>query len=546
MKIFLKPKYFPLAVIAALLTACSQNEENILTSSNGVCFTASIGQNHTRATEESFEANDAISVFAFKNEIGFSGEEYAHNRKYSFQNQQFTADEQNIIKQPTDGSQLSYVAVYPYSEAADAIFTFQVKEDQATGSNYTQSDLMMASTYLTDNQSPTLMFSHCLSSIVVNLSFAKAPAGNVSVKITNVLTTAAVNLATATFAGNGETSKSVIAAYNGTNSYKAILPPQTTNAGNTGIEIIVGDATPLSYKFPETIEWKSGIRYNYTLYIDEDGTIHTTPTGTTTKRLKRHIFELLESEVQDNAAYGFSLPYQIEFQYDEKGRLSKLIMDTMNEEGSPNTYTESLTYSEQNIKVVEDNNGDYICHTTCNIDGNNRITQIIDQYEGDHIHTTQCSYTNGYLTQITLSCPQAPQDDWIQNNHWEDGKITTSEVLDQTTMETMENVTLKYSANSDSYKYPMSAYLLFETELMSLAYLPESYLGTKTNGIPIETIEYDTNSRHTYRCTYTIEADEDGYITKLTDTSIETDETGNVIGREVGSITFIYEEVVTK
>ena len=42
MKTSLKPKYFPLAVIAALLTACSQNEENILTSSNGVCFTASI------------------------------------------------------------------------------------------------------------------------------------------------------------------------------------------------------------------------------------------------------------------------------------------------------------------------------------------------------------------------------------------------------------------------------------------------------------------------------------------------------------------------
>lgn len=545
MKTSLKPKYFPLAVIAALLTACSQNEENILTSSNGVCFTASIGENHTRATEESFEANDAISVFAFKNETGFSGEEYAHNRKYSFQNQQFTADEQNIIKQPTDGSQLSYVAVYPYSEAADAKFNFQVKEDQATGSNYTQSDLMMASTYLTDNQSPTLMFSHCLSSVVINLSFAKAPAGNVSVKITNVSTTAAVNLSTATFAGNGETSKSVIAAYNGTNSYKAILPPQTTSAGNTGIEIIVGDATPLSYKFPETIEWKSGIRYNYTFYIDEDGTIHTTPTVTTTKRLKKHIFELLESEVQDNAIYGFSLPYQIEFYYDEKGRLSKLIMDTMNEEGSPNTYTESLTYSEQNIKVVEDNNGDYICHTTCNIDGNNRITQIINQYEADHIHTTQCSYTNGYLTQIALSCPQAPQDNWIQNNQWENGRITSSEVLDQTTMETMENVTLKYSANSDSYKYPMSAYLLFETELMSLAYLPESYLGTKTNGIPIETIEYDTNSRHTYRCTYTIEADEDSYITKLIETCIETDKNGNVIGREAGSITFIYEEVVT-
>lgn len=547
MKISFKQKYFSLTVIAALLTACSQNEEKILTSSNGICFTASIGQNHTRATEESFEANDAISVFAFKNETGFSGEEYAHNKKYSFQNQQFTADEQNIIKQPADGSQLSYVAVYPYSEAADAKFTFQVKEDQAAGSNYTLSDLMIASTYPTDIQSPTLMFSHCLSSIVVDLSFAKAPAGNVSVKIANISTTTSVDLATTTFIGSGEANKSVIAAYNGTDSYKAILPPQTTSVESTGIEIMIGDATPLSYKFPATIEWNSGIRYDYKLYVAEDGTIHTTPTATKTKRLKQSNFKVLESEVQDNAAYGFALPFQIEFNYDEEGRLSKLIMETTNDDGSPYIYTESLMYTDKSIKIIGEtssagNEEGYISQTICNLDENNRITSISDQYDTEHIHTTKCSYIDGYLIQIGLVCSLWSQDNWIQNNHWENGKITSSETLDQTTMEMLESVTMKYSTDSESYKNQISAHLFYETELMSLAYLPDAYFGKKMNSFPIETIEFDSGSHHTYRCTNTIEADEDGYITVITETCMETDENGNVIGREIGIMTFIYEE----
>lgn len=273
MKISLKQKYIFLSVIAMLFAGCSQTEEDMLNGASGVCFTASIGQNQTRATEDSFETNDEISVFAFKGETGFSEEEYAHNRKYTFQSQLFTADEENTIKQPTDDSQLSYVAVYPYSTATDAKFSFQVKEDQSAGSNYTQSDLMMASTYPTDAQAPTLMFSHCLSSIVVNLSFAKAPAGNVSVKMVNVSTTVSADLATATFSSSDEANQSVVTAFNGTNSYKAVLPPQTTSMGSTGIEITVGDAAPLSYKFPASCEWKSGIRYAYTLYIAEDGTV---------------------------------------------------------------------------------------------------------------------------------------------------------------------------------------------------------------------------------------------------------------------------------
>lgn len=84
MKISLKQKYIFLSVIAMLFTECSQTEEDMLNGASGVCFTASIGQNQTRATEDSFETNDEISVFAFKGETGFSGEEYAHNRKYTF------------------------------------------------------------------------------------------------------------------------------------------------------------------------------------------------------------------------------------------------------------------------------------------------------------------------------------------------------------------------------------------------------------------------------------------------------------------------------
>ena len=551
MKISLKQKYIFLSVIAMLFTECSQTEEDMLNGASGVCFTASIGQNQTRATEDSFETNDEISVFAFKGETGFSGEEYAHNRKYTLQSQLFTADEENTIKQPTDDSQLSYVAVYPYSTATDAKFSFQVKEDQSAGSNYTQSDLMMASTYPTDAQAPTLMFSHCLSSIVVNLSFAKAPAGNVSVKMVNVSTTVSADLATATFSSSGEANQSVVTAFNGTNSYKAVLPPQTTSMGSTGIEITVGDAAPLSYKFPASCEWKSGIRYAYTLYIAEDGTVSDvkpgTPENPITKRVKKTAFEILESDVQNGAIYDFTLPYQSEFNYDEEGRLSKMIMDITDEEGIHISDIESLTYSKTSIKIIEEvagSNG-YIYQITCNLDENNRITQLVKQYEEDYTHTLQYSYADRYPTQITFTCSEYPEENWIQNNKWENERIINYEVLDQTTMESLESATLKYHANSNSYKYPVSTLPLYEAESMSLAYLPESYFGTKVNVFPIETIIYDTKSRHTYRSTCTIEADEDNYVTKIIDTSIETDEKGNVIGREVGSMTFVYETVVT-
>lgn len=503
MKTSLKPKYFPLAVIAALLTACSQSEENVLTSSNGVCFTASIGQSPTRATEESFEANDAISVFAFKNETGFSGEEYAHNRKYSFQNQQFTADEQNMIKQPTDGSQLSYVAVYPYSEAADAKFTFQVKEDQATGSNYTQSDLMMASTYLTDNQSPTLMFSHCLSSIVVNLSFAKAPAGNVSVKITNALTTAAVNLATATFAGNGEISKSVIAAYNGTNSYKAILPPQTTSAGNTGIEIIVGDATPLSYKFPETIKWKSGIRYNYTLYIKEDGTISdVAPEETIKKRAKQMIWE---DWTTGELIYGTSY----NFKYDNQGRL----VDCSGPHHGPITGYDSIKISyTANTIIVEDKYYNVEAgipatdtqRYTYTLNDKGQVTKI---YDSDLDSELTLSYTNEYLTKL-VNTKNGNQYSF----EWTDGKMT------KMWMNEGHFSTLNYTSTAN-YKLPFSvcemvAGFFSETTLGGMLPVPNTYFGNGMEYLPA-TMDCIWWGERPFTVTYTCETDADGYVTKL-------------------------------
>lgn len=526
MKISLKSKYFSLPIIAALLTACSQNEENIKFYTDGISFNASIGQNHTRATEEAFETNDEISVFAFKKEAGFSGEEYAHNRKYSFQNQLFTADEQNRIKQPDDGSQLSYVAVYPYSEATDAKFTFQVRADQSVGSNYTQSDLMMGTTYLTDIQTPTLMFSHCLSSIVVNLSFAKVPAGNVSVKIANVSTTATVNLTTAAFTGSGEASQSVTAAYNGTNSYKAILPPQKTNTGNTGIEIIIGDAAPLSYKFSTSTEWKSGIRYSYTLYVAEDGTVSdVAPEATIKKRLMKMT---TEDDIGEDEVYGYS--YNLK--YDEQGRIIEgegvMYGHYTGTESFKFSYSgNTITTEYENIEIDEATYTYTATQThTLNDEGliiktSSRATDLPDA-------ELTYSYTNGYMTGI------------IQNTN---GNVNTYSF--EYTNEKMTKMWLNeghYTVISNdptkNYKSPINlcGMLLNEfadADLGVIAFFPNTHLGKGMKYLPTQMDGIWWRERP-LTTNWTYETDADGYVTRIK----EVDQGGNIT-----TYTFTYEDV---
>lgn len=301
-----------------LLSACTQQEETPPNSDweGTVCFTSHIGAAASRATASQFEEEDSVSIFAFTDDSGFASQSYDANKKYIYRTDRFMpSNKSHAISYPESASSLAFHAIYPYCATAAASFTFNVKEDQQAERNYTLSDLMTASTVSTTEETPSLQFAHRLANIEINLSFAEVPAGAINVSIQNVTTTASVDMIIGSFKGTGEQTKQVKAATNGTNSYKAILPPQAIQAGTALVVISAEGRDPYIWKTPKTTEWKSGIRYAYTLTIDKEGEVTFTSTinpweedsgdsGTFNKNLLYGCWEMTPSEGQDEDVSG--------------------------------------------------------------------------------------------------------------------------------------------------------------------------------------------------------------------------------------------------
>lgn len=300
-----------------LLPACTQQEETPPNDDweGTVCFTSRIGAAASRATASQFEEEDSVSIFAFTDDSGFASESYAANKKYVYRTDRFMpSNKSNAISYPENANPLTFHAIYPYCATAAASFLFNVKEDQLVGRNYTLSDLMTASTVSTTEETPSLQFAHRLANIEINLSFAEVPAGAINVSIQNVTTTASVDMATGSFKGSGEQTKQVKAATNGTNSYKAILPPQAIQAGTAWV-VISTQTGDMTWEMPKATAWKPGFRYAYALTINKEGEVTFTSTinpweedsgdsGTFNKNLLYGRWEMTHSEGQDEEVSG--------------------------------------------------------------------------------------------------------------------------------------------------------------------------------------------------------------------------------------------------
>lgn len=252
-------------LLALMLIGCSSGEEESLFNPDAsVQFSSTIGT-MSKATDTGFESNDAIGVFAFKNANGFTDDAYMKNVRYVYNGNLFTSTDG--ISYPSGNQGLSFYAVYPYTASAASQFSFSVNADQSIGKNYTQSDLMTATTGVTTAEIPNLKFAHRLCNIVVNLNFDKVPSGNIDA-IFNAKRSATVNLPTNSFVGTG-TQTSIKATSNGTNSFKVILPPQTITNGMKFANIVINGVT-YTWTLTRDIVFKSGIQHTYSLTVDNN------------------------------------------------------------------------------------------------------------------------------------------------------------------------------------------------------------------------------------------------------------------------------------
>lgn len=227
------------------------------------------------ASTTNFDVGDVISVFAVeKTATNTSGTllstNYANNIKYSYSGTLFEST--TPITYPDTKNSLFFYAIYPYQSSIGSTFTYKVRKDQNVTNRYTQSDLMTAVTDATTELTPVLKFNHRLSNIVINLTFEQAPTSEVKVSFENVKRSVTANLNTNVYEGTGVADSAVWAASNGTNSFKAILPPQTIVDGTKVIRITAGNK---QYQLEATADiiWKSGIQYEYNTTITKEGEV---------------------------------------------------------------------------------------------------------------------------------------------------------------------------------------------------------------------------------------------------------------------------------
>lgn len=221
----------------------------------------------TRATDIEFERGDKISVFASEYN-GIYEDNYAENVEYVYEDGLFTTNDR--LTYPDEQSGLAFYAVYPYDIYSAPSFNFYVNTDQSTHEKYTDSDLMTSSNIGYNEEIVHLEFNHRLSKIVINLNQENLPAGSQSLRFKNVYCGAQANLSSNTYNALPNSDRTdIVASSNGTNSFKAILPPQTIEAGEIFAEITIGNKT-YSWQVDNNLIFNSGVEYTYTLYFSKD------------------------------------------------------------------------------------------------------------------------------------------------------------------------------------------------------------------------------------------------------------------------------------
>ena len=273
----LKSYLIPVLLGGMVCSSCGKTEveddDSSIIPENVVSFEAQLS-GLSRATDTKFDSGDQISVFAVvADESGGKGVisdrgNYADNVKYTYDGSKFTSN--NGIEIDEDGTEYFYHAVYPYTSSAASRFNFEVASDQQ-GDNYTLSDLCTAHSTATSSTLVELNFSHRLSKVIVTLEGNNWPSGDKSLTINQTKVNASVDLNALTFVA-GSTNADVICADNGTNSFKAILPPQLLSSDSKFATLMIGE-TSYSVTLSGDIQLKSGVQTEISLTFDDDKAI---------------------------------------------------------------------------------------------------------------------------------------------------------------------------------------------------------------------------------------------------------------------------------
>ena len=251
----MKTRFFALAALALLLGACTQDETGFLpegAEGTSIVFTAT-GLNPaataiagTRApVDGNWEGVQSVAVM-------MDGTVKAYDVTPS------TADPTSATLTSTDPyywtnhKDITVTAWWPYTADETAPPAVKVKANQSAQKDFEGSDLIVADGQKVTYGSPTLRFTHRTARVTVVLT--DYTEGLASVQLTGLST-------------ENDNPDKITPYDKGSNTYIALVAPQSVAAGRTFITCTFTNGKTFVYKMKNATDWQAGGEYTYTVSL---------------------------------------------------------------------------------------------------------------------------------------------------------------------------------------------------------------------------------------------------------------------------------------
>ena len=251
----MKTRFFALAALALSLAACTQDEAGFLpegAEGTPIVFTATglkpaaTAIASTRApVDGNWEGVQSVAVL-------MNGMVKTYNATPSTANPTSTTLTSTAPHRWTNHNDITVTAWWPYTEGETTLPAVKVKANQSAQKDFETSDLIVADGQTVTYGSPTLRFTHRTARVTIVLT--DYTEGLASVRLTGLST-------------ENDNPDKITPYDKGSNTYTALVAPQSVAAGTTFITCTFADAKTFVYKMKNATDWQAGGEYTYTVSL---------------------------------------------------------------------------------------------------------------------------------------------------------------------------------------------------------------------------------------------------------------------------------------
>ena len=248
-------RFFALAALALSLAACTQDEAGFLpegAEGTPIVFTATGLNPAATATAGTRAPVDGNWTGVQSVAVLMDGTVKAYDVTPT------TADPTSATLTSTDPyywtnhNNITVTAWWPYTAGETTPPAVKVKANQSAQKDFEGSDLIVANGQTVTYGSPTLRFTHRTARVTIVLT--DNTEGLASVRLTGLST-------------EGDNPDIIVPYDKGSNTYTAIVAPQSVAAGTTFITCTFTNGKVFVYKMKNATDWQAGGEYTYTVSL---------------------------------------------------------------------------------------------------------------------------------------------------------------------------------------------------------------------------------------------------------------------------------------